>query len=436
MAQVIVVPFDGQEIGQGFNSETRESIGTGLMFDAVSEDPAADGQNVSTQFESISTQDNLMEALGMSTSVDARYALFSGGAKVSFAESHAVNSFSSYIAGRCQVQNAIRHGHGFRLTPDAQALVVAGRMDEFKTAFGDMFVRSLKTGGEFYVVARITSVSQDHQQILAASLNGAYNGLVTNVEFQANFNKAMTETSNRTEITVWMNQAGGIGQQASFTGPDALKILERLSQFPQSAHDHAAGYEAELASYNTIPIPVPTIEERDDRNLVLGDCANQKMGFLKALSDLELAMSENGDLLFENLGSRDDLGKMEGQYRTALNALMAHAIKVSTGRMDPPQMFVANPIPPAINFKKKAFSVSPPLMPVPNLIGTSNFGLGQDERIVGGPDLSTLRFEQTIHTVTSLPPGISSHMITDQDPPAGKMVPVGSTVRVDVTILQ
>src|SRR5664280_3389449 len=78
MAQVIVVPFDGQEIGQGFNSETRESIGTGLMFDAVSEDPAADGQNVSTQFESISTQDNLMEALGMSTSVDARYALFSG----------------------------------------------------------------------------------------------------------------------------------------------------------------------------------------------------------------------------------------------------------------------------------------------------------------------------------------------------------------------
>ena len=175
MAQVIVVPFDGQEIGQGFNSETRESIGTGLMFDAVSEDPAADGQNVSTQFESISTQDNLMEALGMSTSVDARYALFSGGAKVSFAESHAVNSFSSYIAGRCQVQNAIRHGHGFRLTPDAQALVVAGRMDEFKTAFGDMFVRSLKTGGEFYVVARITSVSQDHQQTLAASLNGAYN---------------------------------------------------------------------------------------------------------------------------------------------------------------------------------------------------------------------------------------------------------------------
>src|SRR5664280_1238968 len=117
MAQVIVVPFDGQEIGQGFNSETRESIGTGLVFDAVSEDPAADGQNVSTQFESISTQDNLMEALGMSTSVDARYALFSGGAKVSFAESHAVNSFSSYIAGRCQVQNAIRHGHGFRLTP-------------------------------------------------------------------------------------------------------------------------------------------------------------------------------------------------------------------------------------------------------------------------------------------------------------------------------
>jgi hypothetical protein len=436
MAQVIVIPFDGQEIGQGFNSDTRESIGTGLIVDNVSEDPSADGQTVSTQFESIATQDDLMEALGMSTSVDARYALFSGGAKVSFAESHAVNSFSSYVAGRCQVQNAIRHGHGFHLTPEAQALLTAERMDEFRTAFGDMFVRSLKTGGEFYVVARITSVSEDHQETLAASLNGAYNGLVTSVEFQANFNKAMQETSNRTEVTVWMNQAGGLGQQNSFTGPDAVKILDRLSQFPQSAHDHAAGYETELAAYDTIPIPIPTLEERDDRNLVLSDCANQKMGFLKALADLELAIGDNGNVLFENLPSRDALGAMEAAYRTALSALMAHAIKVSTGEMDPPQMFVANPIPPAINFTKKAFSVAPTLLPVPNLIGTFNFGLGTDETIVGGPDLSKFTFQQTIHEVTSLPPGIASHMITDQDPTAGTIVPVGSTVRVDVTILQ
>jgi hypothetical protein len=46
MPQVIVIPFDGQEIGQGYNSETRENVGTGLIVTDVSEDPAAhDGRN-------------------------------------------------------------------------------------------------------------------------------------------------------------------------------------------------------------------------------------------------------------------------------------------------------------------------------------------------------------------------------------------------------
>jgi hypothetical protein len=77
------------------------------------------------------------------------------------------------------------------------------------------------------------------------------------------------------------------------------------------------------------------------------------------LSDLDLALSENSSLLFDNLPPQAALENMEGQYRTALNGLMAHAIKVATGRMDPPQTFVANPIPPPLGFKKKKFSSGP-----------------------------------------------------------------------------
>jgi hypothetical protein len=356
MPQILVVPFNGQEIGQGYNSETRESIGTALSISQVSEDAAADGQEVTTTFESVTSQENLMESLGISASADVRYGLFSGGAKFDFAQSHAVNSYSSFIAGRCVVHNAIRHGHDFRLTADAAALVTAERMDEFKTAFGDMFVRSLKTGGEFDVVARITSVSEEHQSKMAASLHAAYNGLATSADFQASFNTAMQQTSNQTEVTVFMSQAGGIGEQASFTGPDATKILDRLSHFPQSVHDHPVGYEAELASYNTIPIPVHTAEEREDRELVLRDCLAQKMGFLKALADLQLLLDpEKASLFFDNLPPPEQLLNIQGQYRAALNNLMAHAIRVSTGKMDPPQMFVASPSPTPLNFKKKEF---------------------------------------------------------------------------------
>jgi hypothetical protein len=353
MSQVIRLPFNDQQIGQGFNFDSRENVGTGLTVASVSEDPLADGQVVRTSFNTVSTQQSLMESLGMSASVDVRYGLFAGDAKINFAQSHAVNSFSSFVAGRCEVQNATRHGHDFALTPAAQALITAGSLKEFKTAFGDMFVRSLKTGGEFYVVARITSVSEEHQSKLSASLHAAYNGLATSGDFQAAFDTAMKETNGRTEVMVVMSQAGGIGGQASFTGPDATRILERLSQFPQSAHEHPVGYEAEFATYDTLAFDGPSVEENEDRNIVLADCLLQKNEFLKALSDLQFAQGPNGAVFFESLPTAAELGAIEVQYRNALNGLMAHAIKVATGKMSPPQLFVADPRPPAIAFAKR-----------------------------------------------------------------------------------
>lgn len=356
MSQIIRTPFDDHEIGQGFNIDSRERVGTGLTVATVSEDPNVNGQVVRTSFQSVTTQESLMEALGISASVDARYGLFSGDAKLNFAQSHAVNSFSSFVAGRCEVHNATRHGHGFALTEEARALLSDPK--QFRAAFGDMFVRSLKTGGEFYVVARVTSASEAHQSKVAASLHAEYNGLVAAGTFKTAFETATSETSGQTEVMVVMSQSGGIGSQASFTGPDATKVLERLSQFPQSVHEHPVGYEAELATYDTIPIPVPTPEETQDRDIVLIDCLTQKMRFLKALSDLQFAQGPNGTVFFEDLPSAAELGIIESEYRRALNGLMAHAIRVATGKMNPPQLFEANPNPRPVVFKKRAIAPS------------------------------------------------------------------------------
>ena len=72
MSQISLIPFDGQEIGQGYNSDTRESVGTGLTVASVSEDPAANGQEVTTIFDSVTSQESLMESLGISSSLDVR----------------------------------------------------------------------------------------------------------------------------------------------------------------------------------------------------------------------------------------------------------------------------------------------------------------------------------------------------------------------------
>jgi hypothetical protein len=216
-----------------------------------------------------------------------------------------------------------------------------------------MFVRSINTGGEFCVITRITSVSEESQRSLAASLHAGYNSLAVQVDFNAKFTQAMTETKNHTEVTVWTFQAGGQGDQASFTGLDAQSVINRLKEFPSSVLSHPVGYEAELAAYNTIPIPIPTEEELEDRARVLDDCANQKRKFLKAISDVELALSPDGPTLFDGLPDKETLTNMSNAYRTALNGLMHHAIRLARGEMNPPQEFVATPPPPAMNFKLK-----------------------------------------------------------------------------------
>jgi hypothetical protein len=387
MPQVMVIPFDNQEISQGFNSQTRENLGTALMFTDTNEDPVAPGQDVTTSFEIVSDQESLIHSLGVSATVGARYMLFSADAKLGFAEDHAVNSYSSYIVGRCLVMNALRRGHGFKLTTDADTVLQRpDGMEEFNTAFGDMFVRSLRTGGEFLVVARITSISEEHQVKLTASLHGEYNGLAVGVDFNTAFTNAMRETRNHTDVTVWMRQRGGLEADFTFTGLDASKILTHLADFPTSAHQNPVAYETELATYNTIPIPIPSREEREDQALVLADCAQQKIGFLGALSDLALASSDNASMLFDDLPSRDELNHIKGKYRTALNALMSHAILVTTGHMDPPQLFVANPAPPAITFKKKPFASPPPPVPPPQIIQV--------------PDVTSMSVAEAVQTLT------------------------------------
>jgi hypothetical protein len=350
--QVITIPFSGQLIGQGYNTETGESVGTALEFDAVFEDTSTDAQTASTMFESVETQDSLKESLGISASGDVRVGLFAGSAKMNFAEGHSVNSSSSYVAGRSFVQNAIRHGKGFRLTKEAHALVTSNNMDDFKKAFGDRFVRSLATGGEFCLIARITSSSEDHQSELSAALHAEYNGLINSGSFSAAFDTATAETSGKTEVSVKMLQSGGQGDELSFTGPRATDIIERLKKLPAFVHEHASGIEAELATYDTIPIPVLSAEQREDQKLVLIDCANQKTLFLRAISDLQLMLDDSGKSLFEGLPPAVQLTTMLGQYRATLNALLAHAIKVSIGTMDPPQLFVPTPPPPPVDFKR------------------------------------------------------------------------------------
>ena len=219
--QRIIVPFTGHVIGEGFNSETVERVGRALEVSSIGEDPTAPGQAAVFRFQMLTSQASLEKALSISGEFEARYALFSGGAKVGFAESSAINTSSTYIVASCRVANALRSGRNFTPNEAAARLIEANDRDGFKRAFGDRFTQALHTGGEFYAVVRVTSSNTDHQQKISASLHAELNGLTAGASFKAAMEEAEGDTSSHTEVDIQVHQTGGVGDQIQIPGTEA-----------------------------------------------------------------------------------------------------------------------------------------------------------------------------------------------------------------------
>lgn len=251
--QVRRVIFNDEEIGMGFNSASGLAVGTALESFTVGANPDAGGMEVTASITIVNSHEELMENLGMSFEAQGRYGFYSGSAKAKFSESSNFNTTSTFLIARCLVENPLKRGKNFKVTAAAQGLLNSQQFDEFKKAFGDSFVRGLQTGGEFYAVIRITSVSTSTQSSLAATLQGEANGLVASGSFKVAFETASSSASTRSEFTATMFQKAGSGAQIAPT-VEISEVISRFKQFPSIASASAAAYETEVATYDTIPL--------------------------------------------------------------------------------------------------------------------------------------------------------------------------------------
>lgn len=334
--QIRRVIFNDEEIGMGFNSDTGLAVGTALEGFSIGVNPAAPGAEVVASISVINTHEELQKSLGMSLEAHGRYGFFSGSAKAEFAESARYNSTSTFLVARVVVQNPLTRGKGFQVTVPARELLNPSRVAEFKTAFGDSFVRGLQTGGEFYAVVRITSVSEATQSSLAAALAAEMNGLMASGGFKAAFETANSNERTRTEFHAMMYQkAGSAAEIAPTVGID--EVLRRYREFPSIAKASAAAYEAEIASYDTLPLPVPPAQETEDFLFALADTREKKLRYLQARNDLQFALQKPE--FFRELPSADTLINTISVYEKLINTAMAHGIKLTKGQMSPPKIF-------------------------------------------------------------------------------------------------
>lgn len=387
--QVRRIIFNDEEIGMGFNSESGLAVGTALESFTVQENPAASGQEVTASIEIITSHEELMENLGMSFEAQGRYGFFSASAKAKFSETTNFNSTSTFLVARCIVENPLRRGKNFRVTPEAQSLLTALRFDEFKTAFGDSFIRGLQTGGEFYSVIRITSVSSSRQVELAATLQAEGNGLVASGSFSAAFAQANSSTSSRSEFTATMFQKAGSGAQIAPT-VQISEVIDRFKKFPEIAGASAAAYETEVATYDTLPLPVPTPEEQDAFLLALADAREKKLRYILTRNDLEFVLKN--PLFFDAPPASDVLLSAIDAYTKLINAVLQHAIRLSRGLITPPQLFdpsaLSPPIvePAPIPLRRVALST----ILVPNMIGMDSTSFDRVLRSFGNTEIDEI----------------------------------------------
>jgi hypothetical protein len=345
LPQVRRIENNDEQIGMGFNSESGLAVGTALDGFTVQSDPSAPGQEVCASISIVTSHEELMTKLGMSFEAQGRYGLISGSAKAEFSESSNYNSTSTFLVARCIVRNPFRRGKNFRLTQPAHDLLQALRFDEFRRAFGDGFVRGLQTGGEFYSVIRITSVSSSTQTELAIALQAAFNGLMTAAEFKARLETANASATTRSEFVASMFQRAGDGIQSSPT-VEINEVLERYRRFPAIASASAFPYETEVVTYDTLPLPIPRPEEQENFLFALRDAREKKLRYLQTKNDLEFALKN--PTLLEAAVTSDVLSSTIAVYIKLINAVMDHAIRLSRGEMDPPRLFDPGALSPPI----------------------------------------------------------------------------------------
>jgi hypothetical protein len=345
VAQVRRIQFNDEEIGMGFNSESGLAIGSALEGFAVREDASAPGQSVRSSITIVNSHEELMSTLDMSFAAQGRYGFYSGSAKTKFSDSSNYNSTATCLVARCIVQNPLKRGRDYRVKAPAQALLDSNRFDEFRRAFGDSFVRGLQTGGEFYSVVTITSVSETKQSSLAATLQGEANGLLASGSFKAEFASANQDSSTRSKFVATMFQMAGSGASISPVA-EIGDVIARFKSFPTIVAAAPVAYEAEVATYDTLPLALPTPEEREDFLLALVDAREKKLRYIQTRNDLEFA--RNNAMFFEGLPSNDLLLSSSQVYTRLINAVMDHAIKLSRGQMTPPRLFDPSALTPPI----------------------------------------------------------------------------------------
>jgi hypothetical protein len=247
-------------LGMGFNTLTGETTTLAVVDQDPHVDPAGGGQTVRYTLTICETSDQLDQALSISASASYTALFGTVEGRVDFARSFSEHRYYLYVVVRCRVENSV----SFVTAPapsDALAKLVGQDstidFEAFRNQFGDSYVKSVQTGGEFIGVLRWQTTTQTEQTKISGEVKGQFTSGSFNVDTAARIAKLHTSS----DYQVYLYRNGAHGPLAA-----ANDMVDAALRFPSDvdpATGHPVVYQFGTGDYATfLPATLPSVDHR------------------------------------------------------------------------------------------------------------------------------------------------------------------------------
>ncbi|WP_157630524.1 hypothetical protein [Kribbella catacumbae] len=322
------IPFrDGMALGVGINDLTG-AVGTlpAIIFDTSAASAADEGMEGRFDTSLVNSSEQMYSSLGVNVSAEGRYGLFSAEGKFTFAEESRFNSSSTFLVARADIQNAFQRVQNPNPTQDAQDLVRDGKTELFRKRYGDLFIRGVKSGGEYIAVLSITNESQADQRELGIALKASFDGIAAGGSVSTEIQSTVSKLRETSEIRVSTYQRGGSGAQISYTGT-VEEVMNRLKTFASAVQENPKAYSVQAASYDTLIFPAePNWFDIRRQQDVLEDCLKKRLQLNTLRNDIEMVLLHPEYFLVPPASSV--LTRWSSEITDTLNRLDQHTSEV------------------------------------------------------------------------------------------------------------
>ncbi|MHB9841920.1 hypothetical protein Q8F57_044880 [Paraburkholderia terrae] len=312
------------DFGLGFDSATGNIRGLAVTRTPAAPVPGADGQMVRFHVHSVTTISEVKSALGVSADASFAGISGSGSASVEFAESSELHSYSCFLLVSSSVTNASTHMLDEKLItgPGSPAeLIASGNLDRFHDAFGDLYIKGIETGGQFFAIIQIATSDSTDQTNVAASLSvTAFVGAGVG-SLQSHFNSSAMSSLSTHHLDIFCLQNAGQGvSQQQFTTID--EMLTAATNFAETALKHPVAFRVELMDYVSLNLPPPpnAVDIQNAKD-VLADSAARREAWLQFRNDIAFILQNPAQFNTPPV----DLGALDSDGSRALNQISAAA---------------------------------------------------------------------------------------------------------------